>query len=93
MLSVIIVCAIIQTKVGTMHPHLDFDLTGAMIEAAHEVGVRAPVYITAGWSDEDAKKHPEWIMVQNKEDIGKRINPLDFESEAKKKNANEIYSA
>ena len=48
------------TKVGTMHPELDFDLTGAMIESAHEIGVRAPVYITAGWSDLDAKMHPEW---------------------------------
>jgi len=48
------------TEVGTMHPGLDFDLTGAMIEAAHEIGVRAPVYITAGWSDLDAKAHPEW---------------------------------
>lgn len=51
------------TKVGVMHPNLDFDLTGAMIEAAHEIGVRAPVYITAGWSHHDAQVHPEWIMV------------------------------
>lgn len=50
------------TNVGTMHPGLDFDLTGAMIDAAHEIGVRAPIYITAGWSDLDAKAHPEWIM-------------------------------
>lgn len=48
------------TKVGIMHPELDFDLTGEMISAAHEVGVRAPVYITAGWSENDAKMHPEW---------------------------------
>ncbi len=51
------------TKVGVMHPNLNFDLTGAMIEAAHEIGVRAPVYITAGWSHYDAQTHPEWIMV------------------------------
>ena len=49
------------TKVGKMHPHLDFDLTGAMVDAAHEIGVRAPIYITAGWSDHDAKSHPDWI--------------------------------
>lgn len=48
------------TKVGTMHPGLDFDLLGEMIDAAHEVGVRAPVYITAGWSAHDAEQHPEW---------------------------------
>ena len=47
------------TKVGIMHPHLDFDLTGAMVDAAHEIGVRAPIYITAGWSHKDAQEHPE----------------------------------
>lgn len=52
------------TSIGTMHPHLDFDLTGAMVDAAHEIGVRAPVYITAGWSDLDAKTHPEWVARQ-----------------------------
>ncbi|MBQ6991157.1 MAG: hypothetical protein IJN58_08870 [Clostridia bacterium] len=48
------------TKVGTMHPGLSFDLLGEMIEAAHEIGVRAPVYITGGWSDHDSKTRPEW---------------------------------
>lgn len=51
------------TEVGTMHPGLDFDLTGAMIDAAHEIGVRAPVYITAGWSHYDSMMHPEWRSV------------------------------
>lgn len=49
------------TEVGIRHPQLSFDLLGAQMEAAHEIGVRVPVYITAGWSDEDAKAHPEWI--------------------------------
>lgn len=53
------------TRVGTMHPHLDFDLTGAMVDAAHEIGVRAPIYITAGWSHKDAQEHPEWLQVKN----------------------------
>ena len=50
------------TKVGRMHPHLNFDLVGAETEAAHEIGVLAPVYITAGWSAGDADAHPEWVM-------------------------------
>jgi len=49
------------TKVGTMHPGLKFDLTGAMIDAAHEIGVRAPIYIPMGWSHLDALEHPEWV--------------------------------
>ena len=64
------------TTVGKMHPHLDFDLTGAMVDAAHEIGVRAPVYITAGWSDQDAKEHPEWIS-KNKD--GSEITSDNFE--------------
>lgn len=31
-----------------MHPHLDFDLLGEQIAAAHEIGVKTPVYISAG---------------------------------------------
>ena len=50
------------TKVGTMHPHLAFDLVGAEMAAAHEIGVLAPVYITAGWCAHDAEAHPEWVM-------------------------------
>ncbi|MBR4072794.1 MAG: hypothetical protein IKK24_02520, partial [Clostridia bacterium] len=48
------------TEIGTMHPELDFDFTGAMVEAAQEIGVNAPIYITAGWSDLDSTEHPEW---------------------------------
>jgi hypothetical protein len=49
------------TAVGSMHPHLDFDLLGAQIEAAHEIGVRCPIYYTVGWSATDAEKHPDWV--------------------------------
>ena len=48
------------TNVGSMHPHLKYDLLGEMLSAAHEIGVKAPVYITAGWSALDAEMHPEW---------------------------------
>ncbi len=52
------------TEAGMMHPTQDpeFDLTGAMIEAGHEIGVRVPVYITVGWSANDAENHPEWVV-------------------------------
>lgn len=48
------------TEVGSMHPHLDFDLLGAQIEACHEIDVRCPIYYTVGWSATDAETHPEW---------------------------------
>lgn len=48
------------TKVGTVHPHLKYDLMKAEIDACHSVGVKAPIYITMGWSKKDADEHPEW---------------------------------
>ncbi|WP_157949909.1 alpha-amylase family protein [Vallitalea okinawensis] len=50
------------TKVGTIHPHLDpnFDLTKAMMDACHEIGVFAPIYVTLGWSVYDEETHHEW---------------------------------
>lgn len=50
------------TKVGMVHPTLEFDLVGAQIEACHEIGVRCPVYVTVGWSATDAAMHPEWVV-------------------------------
>jgi hypothetical protein len=39
------------TEVGRIHPGLDFDLLGEQIAAAHEIGVRAPIYISTGYDD------------------------------------------
>lgn len=67
------------TKLGMMHPHLDFDLTGSMIEAAHEIGVRAPVYITAGWSERDAEMHPEWCARDKDGNVLKSFDPENYD--------------
>ena len=50
------------TKVqhAKMHPNLKIDLLGQQIEACHEINVKAPVYLTVGWSAHDAETHPEW---------------------------------
>ena len=49
------------TTVGHMHPTLTRDLLGEQIAACHEIGVRAPIYFTVGWSVHDAETHPEWV--------------------------------
>lgn len=49
------------TKVNEMHPQLNFDLLGAQLEACREIGVRAPVYISAGVDEKEAVRHPEWL--------------------------------
>ncbi|WP_136608568.1 beta-galactosidase trimerization domain-containing protein [Paenibacillus dokdonensis] len=48
------------SKANLMHPGLSFDLLGAMIEAAHEIGVKTPVYLSAGLDEQLAVRHPEW---------------------------------
>lgn len=49
------------TKVNEMHPGLKFDLLGAELEACKEIGVRTPIYISAGLDEKEAHKHPEWL--------------------------------
>lgn len=50
------------TKIGIPHPQLVCDLLGGQIEACHEIGVKAPIYYTMGWSANDAETHPDWCM-------------------------------
>ncbi|MCQ2463292.1 MAG: alpha-L-fucosidase [Clostridia bacterium] len=49
------------SEVNEMHPGLKFDLLGAQLEACREIGVKAPVYISAGLDEKDAVTHPEWL--------------------------------
>ena len=46
-----------------MHPHLSFDLLGAQLEACKEIGVNAPVYISAGFDEKEVHEHPQWLLV------------------------------
>lgn len=50
------------SEANEQHPELKFDLLGAMIDAAHEVGVKTPVYLSAGLDERLARKHPEWLI-------------------------------
>ncbi|GAA3399791.1 beta-galactosidase trimerization domain-containing protein [Paenibacillus hodogayensis] len=50
------------SEANDIHPHLSFDLLQAQIEAAHEIGVKTPVYLSAGLDEKLAWKHPEWLM-------------------------------
>ena len=46
-----------------MHPGLKFDLLQAQIEAAHEIGVKTPVYLSAGVDEKLCAEHPEWKTI------------------------------
>jgi len=64
------------SKANEIHPNLDFDLLGAQIEAAHEIGVKTPVYLSAGFDEKIRAKHPEWQCVQRRSDGTFDCDPL-----------------
>jgi hypothetical protein len=51
------------TEVGWQHPHLSFDLLGEQIAAAHEIGVHAPIYLSAGFDERYLDEHPGDMLV------------------------------
>jgi len=57
------------SKANEMHPGLKFDLLGEMIEAAHEIGVKTPIYISAGLDEKVAVRHPEWLVLTKEQKI------------------------
>jgi hypothetical protein len=48
------------TKAGKIHPHLNFDLLRAQFDACKEIGVAAPIYLSAGVDNVAGAEHPEW---------------------------------
>lgn len=50
------------SKVGPAHPNLTCDLLGEQIAAAHEIGVKTPVYLSAGLDEQMVYQHPEWCL-------------------------------
>jgi len=55
------------SKANEIHPGLKFDLLKDMIDAAHEINVKTPVYLSAGLDEKMARRHPEWL-IRDKED-------------------------
>lgn len=64
------------TKVGRMHPHLRFDLLARQIDACREIGVRCPIYLSAGLDELAAFANPTWVV---KKKDGTTYKPLEVE--------------
>ncbi len=63
------------SKANEIHPGLDFDLLGAQLEACREIGVKAPVYISAGHDERSLNLHSEWLCVDKS---GRALGGNDF---------------
>ncbi|MDB6127505.1 MAG: alpha-amylase [Verrucomicrobia bacterium] len=64
------------TKIGKMHPHLKFDLLARQIDACREIGVRCPIYLSAGLDEYAAFQNPTWVV---KKKDGTTYKPLEVE--------------
>ncbi|MHB9132481.1 MAG: beta-galactosidase [Armatimonadota bacterium] len=53
-----------QVPLSQQHPTLSIDLLGAQIAAAHEIGVKTPVYISAGLDEKLVATHTHWLRRQ-----------------------------
>lgn len=51
-----------DSTANVRHPHLQFDLLRQMTDAAHEIGVNTPIYISAGLDEKLARVHPDWLL-------------------------------
>lgn len=61
--------AYFPSETNTMHPTLDFDLLGEEIEAAHEIGVKVPAYLSVGLDEKMARPHPDWLLREKDQTI------------------------
>ncbi|MBP1992090.1 alpha-amylase family protein [Paenibacillus eucommiae] len=50
-----------DTQKFEKHPGLKFDLLREMIDAAHEIGVKTPVYLNVGLSEHLVNVHGDWL--------------------------------
>lgn len=52
-----------NTRIGTRHPSLDFDLFGALAEACHRKGIAIGAYFNAGLSRDEGVQHRDWTTI------------------------------
>lgn len=55
--------AYFPSRAGTVHPSLDFDLFGQMVEICHRHGILVSAYFHAGLDHEHLLHHREWCRV------------------------------
>ncbi len=51
-----------DTKVGTRHPRLDFDLAAAMVPALKDAGIEVIAYTGFWFETRTAREHPDWTV-------------------------------
>lgn len=50
-----------QTNLPAKHPQMKKDFLMEQVDACHEIGINAPIYLSVGWDAYAAEHHPEWL--------------------------------
>jgi hypothetical protein len=68
-----------ETDHPARHPHLarGFDLLRLQVDALHERGIQAPIYLSVQCDEYAANAHPEWVCVAPD---GKAVGPGPFQA-------------
>lgn len=53
-----------DSEVGERHPSLSFDLLREQYDACKKAGIKAPIYISVGWDERNARHHQDWRQIQ-----------------------------
>jgi hypothetical protein len=51
-----------DSRLWEKHPHMTDFLLPKMLEAANEIGVQTPIYLTVGWNERVGRLHPDWVV-------------------------------
>lgn len=54
-----------DTKLPARHPQMVGDFLMKQVDAVHEIGIKAPIYLTVGWDSFSADTHREWLQRNN----------------------------
>ena len=57
--------AYFPSQTNQIHPNLNFDLLGEMLSACKEIGVQAPIYISAGFDEKYFYEHPDHCILHS----------------------------
>lgn len=65
--------AYFPSETNEMHPHLNFDLLSAQIDACREIGVHTPIYISAGFDEKYLVEHPDCQVIPRRDAAPKPV--------------------
>ncbi len=65
------------SKVGKIHPNLNFDLLSAQLDVCEKLGIRKEIYLSAGFDEKYVYAHSECLRI-DKNGLGRKLSEAGF---------------